>query len=130
VYKIIKCLIGRSLLYFVFLQQNLQQIEKELLWKMYNGKLKGMDCSSCALTIHKYLEKQGMKNVKVNSVSGDVSFEMNGSAATPKTYKGLSDLGYQVATSKQATEKKKPFFQHIFIAFSFVFHLHLCLCCT
>ena len=40
-------------------------------------KVEGMDCSSCALTIHKYLEKQGMKNVKVNSVSGDVSFQLN-----------------------------------------------------
>ena len=40
-------------------------------------KVEGMDCTNCALTIHKYLERQGMKNVKVNSVSGDVSFEMN-----------------------------------------------------
>ena len=70
-------------------------------------KVEGMDCSSCALTIHKYLEKQGMKNVKVNSVSGDVSFEMNGSPATPKLIKGLSDLGYQVANQQQVTEKKK-----------------------
>ena len=73
-------------------------------------KVDGMDCSSCALTIHKYLEKQGMKNVKVNSVSGDVSFQMNGGAATPKIIKGLSDLGYQVANQQLVTEKKKPFF--------------------
>ena len=52
-------------------------------------KVEGMDCSSCALTIHKYLEKQGMKNVKVNSVSGDVSFELNGGAATPKLGKRI-----------------------------------------
>jgi len=94
-------------------------------------KVEGMDCSSCALTIHKYLEKQGMKNVKVNSVSGDVSFEMNGSAATPKIIKGLSDLGYQVANQQQATEKKKPFLSthlHRFffcLPFAFVFVLHM-----
>ncbi|TMI87695.1 MAG: cadmium-translocating P-type ATPase [Bacteroidetes bacterium] len=94
-------------------------------------KVEGMDCSSCALTIHKYLEKQGMKNVKVNSVSGDVSFEMNGGAATPKLVKGLSDLGYQVANQQQVTEKKKPFFSthlHRFLfclPFALVFVLHM-----
>ena len=52
-------------------------------------KVEGMDCSSCALTIHKYLEKQGMKNVKVNSVSGDVSFEMNGGTCYTKIHKRI-----------------------------------------
>jgi hypothetical protein len=64
----------------VFLQQNLQQVRKGITMENVQWKVEGMDCSSCALTIHKYLEKQGMKNVKVNSVSGDVSFEMNGGA--------------------------------------------------
>jgi len=72
-------------------------------------KVEGMDCSSCALTIHKYLEKQGMKNVKVNSVSGDVSFELNGNGTTPKLVKGLSDLGYYVANEQQVISTKQPF---------------------
>ena len=33
-------------------------------------KVEGMDCTTCALNIHKYLEKQGMKNVKVNFATG------------------------------------------------------------
>src|SRR6185503_13197611 len=72
-------------------------------------KVEGMDCASCALTIHKYLEKQGMKNVKVNSVSGDVSFQMNGNAVTEKLAKGLDDLGYQVAKQQQVSSNKQPF---------------------
>lgn len=72
-------------------------------------KVDGMDCSSCALTIHKYLEKQGMKNVKVNSVSGDVSFEMNGDGTTTKLVKGLGDLGYYVADERQVIGNKQPF---------------------
>jgi Cu+-exporting ATPase len=72
-------------------------------------KVAGMDCASCALTIHKYLEKQGMKNVKVNSVSGDVSFQMNGNAVTEKLVKGLDDLGYQVANQQQITKNKQRF---------------------
>src|SRR4030095_3305131 len=71
-------------------------------------KVEGMDCSRCALTIHKYLEKQGMKNVKVNSVSGDVSFDSNGDGATPKLVKGLSDLGYHVANEQQVISNKQP----------------------
>ncbi len=72
-------------------------------------KVDGMDCSSCALTIHKYLEKQGMKNVKVNSVSGDVSFEMNGDGTTTKLVRGLGDLGYHVADDQQVIRNRQPF---------------------
>src|SRR6476660_870135 len=119
-----------AFLLFVFLQQNLQQ-GKGVTMENVQWKVEGMDCSSCALTIHKYLEKQGMKNVKVNSVSGDVSFEMNGSPATTKLIKGLDDLGYHVANQQQVTEKKKPFFSthlHRFffcLPFALVFVLHM-----
>ena len=50
-------------------------------------KVEGMDCSNCALTIHKYLEKQGMKDVKVNFANGDVSFDMNGNCKPQKLSK-------------------------------------------
>ena len=33
-------------------------------------KVEGMDCTNCALNIHKYLDKKGMKNVKVNFATG------------------------------------------------------------
>ena len=94
-------------------------------------KVEGMDCSSCALTIHKYLEKQGMKNVKVNSVSGDVSFETNGNGATTKLVKGLGDLGYHVANEQQVVSKKQPFLtthMHRFLfclPFTLVLMLHM-----
>src|SRR5215510_7749547 len=72
-------------------------------------KVEGMDCASCALTIHKYLEKKGMKNVKVNAMSGDVSFQMNGNIATEKLAKGLDDLGYHVAHHHHEEEGKNSF---------------------
>lgn len=58
-------------------------------------KVEGMDCNTCAIHIHKYLEKQGMKNVKVNFATGDVIFD---AADVPgeKIVKGISDLGYTV----------------------------------
>jgi P-type Cu+ transporter len=73
-------------------------------------KVEGMDCSSCALTIHKYLEKKGMKDVKVNFANGDVSFKINGESATEKLVKGIKDLGYTVANQQNILEEKKPFF--------------------
>ena len=75
-------------------------------------KVEGMDCSNCALTIHKYLEKQGGKNVKVNFATGDVSFEINGAATEEKLAKGINDLGYAVkdpALSHPGHETKAGF---------------------
>lgn len=61
-------------------------------------KVDGMDCTTCALNIHKYLEKQGMKNVKVNFATGDVIFDAEGSFSEEKINKGISDLGYTVVS--------------------------------
>jgi Cu+-exporting ATPase len=72
-------------------------------------KVEGMDCGNCALTIHKYLEKQGMKNVRVNAVSGEVSFEMNGNNSTAKLVKGIHDLGYRVADIPTEKSRKIAF---------------------
>src|SRR5687767_12747175 len=72
-------------------------------------KVEGMDCSNCAITIHKYLEKKGMKNVKVNFANGDVSFNINGEITAEKLAKGIKDLGYEVANRQKATGTKKQF---------------------
>lgn len=70
-----------------------------------NEKIKwtvqGMDCPTCALTINKYLEKEGMKNVKVNFATGVVSFDLNGQASEAALSKGISVLGYTVAAAGQ-----------------------------
>ena len=72
-------------------------------------KIEGMDCSNCALTIHKYLQKEGMKNVKVNFASGDVSFEMNGGHTEENLSTGIRDLGYEVSNLKLQTSNHKQF---------------------
>ena len=100
-------------------------------------KVEGMDCASCALTIHKYLEKQGMKNVMVNSVSGDVSFQMNGNTVAEKLVKGLDDLGYHVANQQRVVHRRQPFlsthlqrflfclpFALLFVPHMFGIHIH------
>lgn len=73
-------------------------------------KVEGMDCTTCALNIHKYLDKKGMQNVKVNFATGDVSFDLKGDIPTSQLAKGIADLGYKVANPEQsATIEKKPF---------------------
>jgi Cu+-exporting ATPase len=59
-------------------------------------KVDGMDCTNCALTIRRYLEKEGMKNVKVNFGTGDVSFDINETDKEDTLAKGLKGLGYPV----------------------------------
>ncbi|MBD0288190.1 MAG: heavy-metal-associated domain-containing protein, partial [Flavisolibacter sp.] len=59
-------------------------------------KVEGMTCANCALTVHKYLEKEGAKNIAVSVINGDVSFEVNGTTTPQTLAKGVEALGYRV----------------------------------
>jgi len=73
-------------------------------------KVNGMDCSNCALTIRRYLEKKGMQEVKVNFATGDVSFDVNGNFQPQDLATGIKDLGYEVANATSPIpEPKKEF---------------------
>ena len=66
-------------------------------------KVEGMDCTNCALTITKYLQKEGLKEVKVNFIGGDVSFDLNGNQSKEQLAKGISNLGYKIVDDGQPT---------------------------
>src|SRR4030095_743776 len=70
-------------------------------------KVEGMTCANCALTIHKYLEKEGLKEVKVNAIGGDVSFELNGEQTKEQLAKGIQALGYSVTGDKETPAEKR-----------------------
>ena len=76
-------------------------------------KVEGMDCNTCALNIHKYLEKQGLKNIRVNFATGDVIFDGTEGLVTEKISKGINDLGYTVVNTELAnnvqTGQRQPF---------------------
>jgi Cu+-exporting ATPase len=59
----------------------------------------GMSCTNCALTISKYLEKQGMGNVYVDFIQGKVKFSLAYNAKVQDIIKGINSLGYQVVNS-------------------------------
>ncbi|MFM8587868.1 MAG: heavy metal translocating P-type ATPase [Bacteroidota bacterium] len=73
-------------------------------------KVDGMTCANCALTINKYLEKQGMQQIRVNPIDGDVSFELIEGTDKNKLKKGIDDLGYHVSNDTAADKKSKAAF--------------------
>jgi Cu+-exporting ATPase len=75
-------------------------------------KVEGMTCTNCALTINRYLEKQGLKEVKVNFIGGDVSFDLDENKSKETVQKGIEDLGYKVVNEQQApgSRPKTTFF--------------------
>jgi Cu+-exporting ATPase len=79
-----------------------------------NWKIDGMSCSTCALTIGKYLEKKGLHNIKVSLASGDVSFDTPGPIDKQQIQKGIHDLGYAIAKEEAPGVKaKKPLNRHL-----------------
>lgn len=95
-------------------------------------KVEGMDCTNCALTVRRFLEKEGAQNVKVNFVDGDVAFSINGNHSTNQIQKGIEGLGYKVAGTLEdrATTAGKPINLHlkytlICLPFTLVLLLHM-----
>ena len=62
-----------------------------------NWKVDGITCANCALSINKALEKEGVSNISVNVITGDVSFETPDTNRTvTKAQKRVESLGYIV----------------------------------
>lgn len=75
-----------------------------------NLKVEGMTCTNCALTVDKYLQSKGMKNVKVNFIGGDVSYEIPENIIAKDIVKGINGLGYHVAGDAHQEEQKSKKF--------------------
>ncbi len=76
-------------------------------------KVEGMTCTNCALSINRYLIKEGLKEVKVNFIGGEVSFELNGNHTKEQLVKGIGDLGYKVVNENEKSKvKSKKFFSN------------------
>lgn len=87
-----------------------------------NWKIEGMNCTTCALSIQKFLEEKGLKNVKVNFIGGDVSFDINENITKSEIATGIEKLGYHVANGEiQKTTKNKKLFKNHLQRFLFCF---------
>lgn len=81
--------------------------------KKVNWKVDGMTCSNCALTVQQYLTNEGMNDVKVNLMGGEVSFDIDGKNEQ-QIIKGIESLGYTVESEEAQAPKrgKKIFSSH------------------
>jgi P-type Cu+ transporter len=70
-------------------------------------KVEGMTCTNCVLTISKFLEKEGLSEVKVNMIGGEVSFDLNEKSTKEKIIKGIEGLGYRVLTGDEKAVSQK-----------------------
>jgi Cu+-exporting ATPase len=108
-------------------------VEKITSMETVTWKVEGMTCSNCALTISKYLQQQGLDNVKVNPIDGDVSFDnAHPDTKEDKIAKGIESLGYKVLTGsntgKQPGKKSINRFLGYFLIclpFTLVLMLHM-----
>ena len=81
-------------------------------------KVKGMNCSSCALTISKYLEKQGMEDVAISVATEELRFNLPGGADARAVLNGINHLGYEVVLPDEQG-KKTAFYNTLTFKFLF-----------
>ena len=70
-------------------------------------KVDGMSCTNCALSIHKYLENQGVVEPKVSFMEGEVQFDLPSEVKKENLIKGITNLGYKVRGQAEAAPTRK-----------------------
>ncbi len=75
-------------------------------------QVEGMDCSNCAISIRKFLEKKGMETVSVNSIDGKVLFYNAPNLPLSELKSGIESLGYQVVSENKTTAETKQKWLH------------------
>ncbi|MDP9042436.1 MAG: cadmium-translocating P-type ATPase [Bacteroidota bacterium] len=92
-----------------------------------NWKVEGMSCSACAQTINGFLEKKGMKDVRVSLTAGEAQFRNEPGLPEQDLKKGIEGLGYHIA--EPAAHKRYPnkFIRYLFICvpFTLILQLHM-----
>jgi len=63
-------------------------------------QVEGMTCGNCALTIQKYLSKQGATHVVANAATGEVAFQVAEEKNIDQLFDGIDSLGYHVQRAK------------------------------
>lgn len=94
-------------------------------------KVEGMTCSSCAQTVSKFLQKEGMLDVKVNPLDGAVSFTKKENTELSRLKNGIDSLGYKVIDETAVKNEQKPFLSNnkqrflFTLPFTLVLMLHM-----
>lgn len=118
-------------------------MEKEELIEL---QVSGMHCNNCALSVHKMLEKKGLRDIYVDFANDEVKFRSKDSSSTPAIIKDIEGLGYKVSEDSVPIQEKSyekvenrfyfsliftiPLFSHMFLPFHWLHNpmVQLALC--
>ena len=70
-------------------------------------QVKGMTCTNCALSVEKYLEKEGIMGARVDFANDEVAFDLPEGKKLPQILKGINKLGYEATMEAGAEAGKK-----------------------
>jgi P-type Cu+ transporter len=92
-----------------------------------NWKVEGMSCSACAQTINGFLEKKGMKDVRVSLTAGEAQFQNVPGLPEQELKKGIENLGYHVADESGNKKYSNKFVRYLIICipFTLILQLHM-----
>jgi P-type Cu+ transporter len=92
-----------------------------------NWKVEGMSCSACAQTINGFLEKKGMKDVRVSLTAGEAQFQNVPGLPEQELKKGIENLGYHVADETGNKKYSNKFIRYLIICipFTLILQLHM-----
>src|ERR1700733_3358209 len=92
-----------------------------------NWKVEGMSCSACAQTINGFLEKKGMKDVRVSLAAGEAQFQNVPGLPELELKKGIENLGYHVADETGDKKHSNKFVRYLLICvpFTLILQLHM-----
>src|SRR4051812_29640752 len=77
-------------------------------------KVEGMDCAACAQTITRTLSKEGLNDIHVDFMTGEVTFEEVKQEAVSIAVTSINKLGYNVKSRSdlKTTIAEKPHITH------------------
>ncbi len=90
-----------------------------------NWKVEGMSCSACAQTINGFLEKKGMKQVRVSLTAGEAEFLNEAGIPEQELKKGIEGLGYHIADESSDIKHPNKFLRYLAICVPFTILLQL-----
>ena len=90
-------------------------------------QVSGMTCSNCALSIEKFLKKEGLTGARVDFASGEVAFDLEEETGLEEIVSGINQLGFTVSQEREEEGEKSWTLLEILFAVSAVFTLPLLL---
>ncbi|HEY2347404.1 MAG TPA: cation-translocating P-type ATPase [Puia sp.] len=92
-----------------------------------NWKVEGMSCSACAQTINGFLEKKGMKDVRVSLTAGEAQFQNAPDLPEQELRKGIENLGFHVVDDTSNIKHPNKFVRYLTICvpLTLILQLHM-----